>query len=202
MADDPRQVRTRAALDAALRALLRDRRLDQITVSDLCREAGVHRTTFYGHATDVLDFAMRSFAGEIDRLGTVDADAQGGDAEALAVVYTSALVDTLDAVVAERDVYRALFGGPTGAVFGGMLAQRLADRAEIALHSFTVRAVAGAPTDAAARREAAAYIGAGVAAFIRAFAGVDDRETAEAAERARALLPAWWPGTSAASDRF
>jgi len=31
--------------------------IDKVTVSDICRQAGIHRTTFYGHYSDI--FALR-----------------------------------------------------------------------------------------------------------------------------------------------
>ncbi len=40
-------------IETALHQLLEEKPLEDITVSELCRRAKVHRTTFYGHYTDI-----------------------------------------------------------------------------------------------------------------------------------------------------
>lgn len=40
-------------IEDAMVLLLDKKTADQITVSEVCREAGVHRTTFYGHYKDI-----------------------------------------------------------------------------------------------------------------------------------------------------
>lgn len=40
----------------------------KITVSDICREAKIHRTTFYGHFEDVIDLANRVEVEQLIRL--------------------------------------------------------------------------------------------------------------------------------------
>ena len=37
----------------AYNRLASSKRVDQITVSDICRTAGIHRTSFYGHFQDI-----------------------------------------------------------------------------------------------------------------------------------------------------
>lgn len=44
---NPKLARTKKSLLDALVRLLENQRLEEITVSDLCREAGINRTTFY-----------------------------------------------------------------------------------------------------------------------------------------------------------
>ncbi|WP_058233826.1 TetR/AcrR family transcriptional regulator [Devriesea agamarum] len=58
---EKRARRTVDALAAALKRLLMKRTLGEVTVSDLCREAGIHRTTFYGHFRSVDDCARSLF---------------------------------------------------------------------------------------------------------------------------------------------
>jgi AcrR family transcriptional regulator len=52
---DMRIRRTRKLLWEALMALLEEKRLEQITVQDICDRAMVHRTTFYKHYEDKYD---------------------------------------------------------------------------------------------------------------------------------------------------
>lgn len=55
---DPRTEHTRSALQAALFELLKTTAIQQITVAELCKVAGISRRTFYVHyqkVTDILD---------------------------------------------------------------------------------------------------------------------------------------------------
>ena len=47
--EDPRSVRSRAALVAAMTELLDERELDTISVTQVVQRAGVTRPTFYQH---------------------------------------------------------------------------------------------------------------------------------------------------------
>lgn len=49
---DPRARRTRALLQEALRALLREKRFARISVAEIAERAGVNRNTFYAHYDD------------------------------------------------------------------------------------------------------------------------------------------------------
>jgi AcrR family transcriptional regulator len=48
-AEDPRVKRTQRCLWEALRTLLEERSFEQISVTDICEEATINRTTFYKH---------------------------------------------------------------------------------------------------------------------------------------------------------
>jgi AcrR family transcriptional regulator len=65
---DPRALRSRAALEAALRELVTERDLRQISVADLTKRAGVNRSTFYEHYVDVHDLAVAACTSTYDRL--------------------------------------------------------------------------------------------------------------------------------------
>lgn len=65
---DPRLLR------AALVRLLADRPLAAVSVAELCREAGVHRTTFYKHAAGVDEFAVTMLTEEIDAIAAIGVD--------------------------------------------------------------------------------------------------------------------------------
>lgn len=60
---DPRGQRSRAALHAAVLRLLQTRPLADVTVSALCREAGLHRTTFYKHYASLEAAAASALSG-------------------------------------------------------------------------------------------------------------------------------------------
>lgn len=52
-AEDKRVRKTRGAFRAALATLLQEKRIHTITVQELCRKAGVNRSTFYTHYKDI-----------------------------------------------------------------------------------------------------------------------------------------------------
>lgn len=68
---DPRVLRSRAALEAALRDLVTERDLRQISVADLTKRAGVNRSTFYEHYVDVHDLAVAACTSTYDELVAV-----------------------------------------------------------------------------------------------------------------------------------
>ncbi|WP_043667039.1 TetR/AcrR family transcriptional regulator [Streptomyces xylophagus] len=68
---DPRVLRSRAALEAALRELVTERELRQISVADLTKRAGVNRSTFYEHYVDVHDLAVAACTATYDQLVAV-----------------------------------------------------------------------------------------------------------------------------------
>ncbi len=65
---DRRVLRSRAALEAALRELVTERDLRQISVADLTKRAGVNRSTFYEHYVDVHDLAVAACTATYDEL--------------------------------------------------------------------------------------------------------------------------------------
>lgn len=65
---DPRTARTVASLEAALRALLEERALDDITVTDLTAQARITRPSFYTHYRSITDFVACILTREIEAL--------------------------------------------------------------------------------------------------------------------------------------
>lgn len=63
---DPRARRTLEALRGALATHMRSQQLSEISVSEICRTAGVHRTTFYKHFDSVAGLANEAVIDLID----------------------------------------------------------------------------------------------------------------------------------------
>jgi AcrR family transcriptional regulator len=193
MKEDPRQRRTREALGAALARLLETRRLDDVAVAELCREAGVHRSTFYAHADSVHDFALAEFSRSIDKLTDVAVEPTSESAAHVAGRYLDSLRQVFEHVSEERPSYRALFGSSTRGVFRSALDDRMRVRAHRALAIWAGQRVPGAPADEAARTEAAAFIAGALVGVIETWAESDDRDAEGAAARVMTLMPRWWP---------
>lgn len=193
MREDPRTTRTRQALRDALRSLLATHTLDDVSVAMLCREAGVHRTTFYGHSRGVHQFAVAEFTADLDRIATVTVDADEETSTHAARRYLASLRGMLAHLDEDRTVYRALLTSDSRGAFRAALEASLRGRAERALAVFASQAVAGLPQDARERAEAAAFIAGGLVGVIDVWTLSDDDDVIDAGARISALMPRWWP---------
>ena len=185
---DPRGRRTRAALHAALLRLIEDRPIAQVTVSELCREADIHRTTFYKHYSDVPDFVRQQFAPILDELIGIPLNSRFSYEETPRV-YREAATRVFAAVVGERAVYRRLLGregdpGSQRALLDGLIA-RFTSAAENCLR-FT-----GAPVDP----EAAGAAMAGAALLLaERLAHGESTDVDSAVDAWLDCLPGWFAG--------
>lgn len=99
--------RTRRELNGALRALLRQRPLDQLRVRELTEQCGLRRQSFYYHFKDVYDLFAWSVRQERTLLQERLADC---------LTWRQALLELLDRAEEERAFYRAVLDreGQTG----------------------------------------------------------------------------------------
>ncbi len=112
---DPRTRRSRSALEAALRELIAERELHQISVSDLTKRAGVDRSTFYEHYADVDDLAATACTAVFDELVasvSMAADRQHVDVddEEMKRDRSTELTLMFAHVAEQAPLYRALLG--------------------------------------------------------------------------------------------
>ncbi|WP_164863648.1 TetR/AcrR family transcriptional regulator [Agromyces sp. LHK192] len=190
---DPRQIRTRELLAEALTRLLERKTLDEVTVAELCREAAVHRTTFYGHFDSVAEFALQEFSQSIDRIAEVDVDPRAERPVDVSRRYVDSMRDILTLVADERAGYRTLLGSSTRGVFRIALEERLRERARLALEVWRDQDVPGAPRTDDAMDRAAAFIAGALVGIIETWSSSDETDAATAAEEVGSLLPGWWP---------
>ena len=187
-AEEPRTARTREALEAGLWELLREHELADISVAALCRQAGVHRTTFYGHHRNIYDLAAAVYAGVVDRLGTVDVDQRGtGKSVAeIGFLYVDAVRQILQYTLAERRVYRALFHTGT---FQSVLAHGLRLRFLLSLYVWQGHDLVP-PLNL---EVTAAFLGGAYASWIEQWVAGDDDDVEAWLASLVNLLPGWWP---------
>ena len=127
---DPRTRRSRSALETALRELIAERDLSQISVSDITKRAGVNRSTFYEHYTDVHDLAAASCTTVFDELvaagpaAVPPATPDGGPPD-------NPLPDLFAHVAEHAPLYRALLGDDGSARVINHLLQRMTVTAHI-----------------------------------------------------------------------
>ena len=93
---DVRVLKTKEKLNQALRALLTEKGIDDITVNEICDRAGIRRATFYKHYSDKLAF-MSGVASDIiyslDNM--LKAGADTGSAQEYLVAYEKKLISCL-----------------------------------------------------------------------------------------------------------
>ena len=190
---DPRSRRSRDRLTSAVLGFASSGRLDDVTVSELSRTAGVTRDTFYRHAssvTELLTIALNErletdFAGYLStfpprsRLADVLARSEG---------------DLLRHIRSLGDVYRtALTGQNSGPIRRGLV-RFLQNSLESALREYPD--LAPLPTDELDVRAGsmiAAYAAAGTVGAIEVWLGSGDLDDVDQAARIIASgAPLWW----------
>ncbi|MFY9263420.1 MAG: TetR/AcrR family transcriptional regulator [Actinomycetaceae bacterium] len=68
--DDPRYIRSRTALRETMLAMCMERRPDDISISELTRNAGVSRATFYAHASSPVELLATALIAEFEPIFT------------------------------------------------------------------------------------------------------------------------------------
>lgn len=127
---DPRTRRSRSALEAALRELIAERDLTRISISDVTKSAGVNRSTFYEHYTDLEDLAAAACTTIFDELVATAAASGRGLVTDSQRAHDS--LTTLFAHVAKHaHLYRTLLGTDGSARMINHLLQRIATSAHV-----------------------------------------------------------------------
>lgn len=167
--------RTRQGLDAALRALLREKPLDQIRVRELTERCGLRRQSFYYHFKDVYD--LFAWSGQRERALLLD-----GAAECL--TWQQALLELLGRMAEERAFYRAVLDRSGQEGLGELIPL---ERVLEAVQSY-YRDRCGAPADAGAealgRRCARVMLLSMLSGWVRNELALPPEEIAASLERA------------------
>jgi AcrR family transcriptional regulator len=191
-------------LTTALFELLREHDLTEVSISELCRTAGVHRTTFYGHYADIFAFASDAFARMLDEMATLPAGGSDGDdapeastPEALSAAYTASVRAELVHVLEHRSAYRMMFNTRVDAGFRRELFQRTLGRASVAIRTWQKQGVC-LDLDTTS---AAAYIAGGMVGVLEDWANSDDSDVDVRTAEVMAVSPAWCIAATPADAR-
>ena len=187
-ARDPRTARTVASLRSALRESLRDRALDDVSVSELCRIADIRRTTFYTHYSSVADLLTDMLATGVDEpLDLVDTS--GMSVAKVAELFQDTLIASFDVVTHDRELFRVAFGSAAGTPMRRALTDAFRRRLEIA---FSIWAEHGAALDVNIP-VATVFAAGGLAAAVEGWAISDDEDATVWANAVRDQMAPWWP---------
>lgn len=126
-AADRRTVRTVAAIEDALRALLAETSLDAISVTALCDRAGIKRQSFYTHFESVPVLAAQLLTADFDELLPVAGVVRFPFETAEAMVVDN-LADALRLVARERALYRSVLSSRASGVLRQTLGRAIGVR--------------------------------------------------------------------------
>lgn len=187
-APDPRSARTRATLLRALREVAAQVPLDEVSVSELCRRAGVRRTTFYSYASSVPALLTDLLLSDLDQRLEVD-DTSGLSVEDTAREFHERLAAALAAVAEQRVLYLAALDATGSAPLRRGLADLFGRRLAYAIGIWREHGIALEVDD----ELAVAYGAGGLAAVLEAWARSESTDADAWAARVRDQLAPWWP---------
>lgn len=188
---DARQVRTRAALTAAILRLAQDHAASDISMAQLAREAGVHRTTLYQHLPSPSEWLSSVLQRELDTLRETHLELPAdGDLSAASRDVALAVLAHLEdhAVIYQREL--ALPRSPLGTMLGEHFATSV--RQLIDTHTL---GPAGLDVPRELFRELASrwIAEAAVGAMTAWLASPAPRDPEIYLKIHATLLPEWWP---------
>ncbi len=168
--------------------LLQGEELSGIGVAELCREAGVHRTTFYGHYESVGELAADVFASMIDEASAVD-PVNDQPLHVIARVYYDGTASVLRAVARERQAIRSLLESSVSLGFRRRLRTYFVKRAAEAIEVMRANGLdLPQNTDVGT-----AFIAGGLVSSLELWASVDDDDVETFTRRVFRNMPGWWP---------
>jgi AcrR family transcriptional regulator len=190
---DARQRRTRARLHAAVLAAARDTPVAELSVTALAREAGVHRSTFYEHASSPGDLLRQALLAELDPLRSDLLGAPEADTEQ-AVAATTRRV--LEHVRRHAPVYRRGLAPDSGpGSLDGLLADHFLESSRQLLRSGRLHLplhVEGMADDVVADI-AARFVARGTVGAIQGWLDLPGEPDVDVFAAVYAvLLPSWW----------
>ena len=190
-AADPRWVRSRERLHAAVIELARDQPASAITGSALARTAGVHRSTIYEHGTDPVDVLRSALRAELDEIRERRLEAATPDTIVTAIA--AAANEVFAHIERHAAVYaRELAAGTAG--LAAMLAEHFAHSATLLIEHSTITPPAIDDDPARfAQTVAAASAATTVAVITDWLRDPEPRDRALLLRRWRAVQPPWWP---------
>jgi len=193
---DPRQARTFDTLRAAVIELASAKSIDEVSVTELARSAGVTRETFYRHHSSPVDLLAAVLGAELDELLATTAAlpaSTGGDRS----VFEQPERALLEHVAAHAAIYRNALSPHLTARLRDLLTESIQKQllGHLRRHPHIAPEVSGRRPDERAQAMFAAYAASGTVGAIEAWLVSGDLDDADAATQAiLAASPEWWLG--------
>lgn len=192
---DPRQARSRARLHEAVLALATEKPLADISMTEVARAAGVHRSTVYEHGGSPVELLQSALGDELDEIRSW-LPAPGAAPGEVTAAVTRMARGVAEHVARHAAIYRAGLGDDESD-FGlhGMLSRHFRESGRI------MREVSGVDVDldvpghdhAVVADAAARFVADGTVGVIKGWIGRPELSVDEFLEIFVRLLPPWWP---------
>jgi AcrR family transcriptional regulator len=192
---DPRQRRSRAQLHATILRLASEHPVTELSVTEVAEAAGVHRSTFYQHATSPVTLLEAALLADLDELrtGLETAEMERDVATAVSAV-TEGVLRHVERYLA---IYRRGLGAESGqASLRPMLSRHFRDSGRQLLDRPDVRIDVDVPGIAATEVAdgATRFIADGTVGLLEGWVQQPAPHVDGFMRLYAGLLPLWWPG--------
>lgn len=191
---DPRAVRARRALIDAFDEAVHERSTNDITVSALCRAAGVNRSTFYQHFSSPEDIALQALGGLFDHIRDADIVLRSAGSPISPAEASRRAMADLVAFLTERRAWYARLIGPTApAPLREAVAAAYVEHSVEALGRMALRPIGADPVTVAR------FLAGGVLGVLAAWLAepAHEQSDAQVVDSLLWCLPAWLVDESA-----
>lgn len=187
-ASDPRTLRTVAAIEAAVREALLEVPLDQLSVAEVCRRAGVKRPSFYTHFGSIPELVARILTSEIDDVLPIE-NVEDVATELIEPGITVNFGAALELVARDRALYRVAYTAASSGVLRGVLDRAIEERVRNIILIWQERGAVGEID----LEIAVAVATGGISRAVEAWAFDDATDATDRARAIRDQMPRWWP---------
>jgi AcrR family transcriptional regulator len=187
-ATDSRTLRTVQAIEDAVRDALQEVPLDELTIAEVCRRAGVGRPSFYTHFDSIPRLVAQLLTADVDNALPIP-DVELVPTELLEPAITENLADALATVARHRELYRSVFRSASSGVLRSELDRAVGNRVRNIIAIWQARGVVG-EVDLVV---AVPFATGGITRALEAWAFDDSADSAGRARAIRDQMPRWWP---------
>ncbi|GAB3607160.1 TetR/AcrR family transcriptional regulator [Conyzicola nivalis] len=184
---DARILNTAAALKTAVLTLAAATPISRITVSDVTREAGINRATFYAHYASPSALLANALTSELDEVREADTQLRLDGDLAADLVTRKAIADTAAHIDRHLAIYRLALGDATDGTIQHVLSSHLTVSSRQHLsESVDPGDIPGDPD------LVAAFVANGLVGAIAVAVVSDHWDKDRVADVLMAMMPDWW----------
>lgn len=183
---DARSRRSLERLSAAVLTLAADAAVQSLSVTEIARAAGVHRSTFYEHSDSPAHLLRTTLLAELDE--TRGRHLAGEEPRDWGAAVRTTTLDVLDHLERHQAVYLRSLADPADGTLSALLSEHFCASVVLLLD----RGIAASPvTD---HHVAARFIADGVVGAVTVWlSGTPLRDRNDFLEDLGRLVPPWWP---------